>query len=112
MGTGHNPETAVMAGLVPPAGPKPLRRGEGPGMTKGGEAGARRPGAAAPDVACTELLATAAARLKQARKLPRGPERNELRQVAIALRWLAVHKLSPERAQQLREMLQRETERG
>jgi len=55
-----------------------------------------------------DYLATAAERLKQARKLPRGPERNELRQIAIALRWLAAHKLSPEREQRLREVLERD----
>jgi hypothetical protein len=60
-------------------------------------------GCAVPDV-----LATAAERLKQARKLPPGPERNELRQIAIALRWLATHQLSPERQQRLRDVLERD----
>ncbi len=32
MGTPLTPHTAVMPGLDPPARPKPLRRGEGPGI--------------------------------------------------------------------------------
>jgi len=50
----------------------------------------------------------AADRLRRARRLPPGPERNELRQVAVALRWLAAHKLSPERELLLQTMLQQE----
>lgn len=35
------------------------------------------------------LRERAAEALRQARRLPVGPERNELRQVAVCLRWLA-----------------------
>jgi hypothetical protein len=40
-----------------------------------------------------DLLHRAAEYLQQARKLPRGADRNELRQVAIGLKWLAKRKL-------------------
>jgi hypothetical protein len=52
------------------------------------------------------LLYKAADVLKQARKLPPGPARNELRQVALALRWLAAHPQSPEREAQIARMLE------
>jgi hypothetical protein len=56
----------------------------------------------------TDFLARAAENLRRARRLPPGPERNELRQIAIALRWLAAHPLSPSRQALLHEMLERD----
>jgi hypothetical protein len=38
--------------------------------------------------------------------LPPGEARNELRQIAVALRWLAKHPLSDVRAQQIKPMLE------
>jgi len=52
------------------------------------------------------LLCKAAEVLKQARKLPPGEARNELRQVALALRWLAAHPQSAERQAQIEQMLE------
>jgi hypothetical protein len=59
------------------------------------------------DACCVgiDFTARAAAALRAARKLPRGAERNEFRQLAYALRWLSAHKLSPEREFKLRQML-------
>ena len=48
-----------------------------------------------------DFLERAAEVLRQARKLPPGEARNELRQVAVALRWLAEHPLLEERAKQI-----------
>jgi hypothetical protein len=59
--------------------------------------------------ASMDFSALAAERLRRARKLPPGPARNELRQIAVALRWLSAHKLSPERELLLQNMLQQET---
>jgi hypothetical protein len=53
-----------------------------------------------------DLLEKAAEVLRQARKLPPGEARNELRQIAVALRWLAEHPLSEERAHQIKPMLE------
>jgi DNA-directed RNA polymerase subunit M/transcription elongation factor TFIIS len=39
-----------------------------------------------------DLLRRAAEYLREARKLPRGADRNELRQIAIGLRWMAKRK--------------------
>jgi hypothetical protein len=52
-----------------------------------------------------DFLERAAEALRQARKLPPGEARNELRQIAVALRWLAEHPLPDERARQVRQML-------
>jgi hypothetical protein len=59
------------------------------------------------DASCfgIDFIAKATAALRAARKLPPGAERNELRQLAYALRWLAAHPLSPERELKLRQML-------
>jgi hypothetical protein len=40
-----------------------------------------------------DLLRRAAEHLREARKLPRGADRNELRQIAIGLQWMAKRKL-------------------
>jgi hypothetical protein len=53
-----------------------------------------------------DLLARAAEALRQARKLPPGEARNELRQIAVALRWLAEHPVSDERVKRIRQMLE------
>jgi hypothetical protein len=53
-----------------------------------------------------DFLENAAEILRQARRLPRGEARNELRQIAVALRWLAEHPLSDGRAGQIRQMLE------
>jgi hypothetical protein len=53
-----------------------------------------------------DFLENAAEILRQARSLPRGEARNELRQIAVALRWLAEHPLSDGRARQIRQMLE------
>ena len=53
-----------------------------------------------------DLLERAAEVLRQARKLPPGEARNELRQIAVALRWLAERPLSNERAKQIEPMLE------
>jgi hypothetical protein len=52
-----------------------------------------------------DLLTKAADALKQARELPPGAARNELRQVAIALRWLAGRPQSPEQEVRIRQLL-------
>ena len=53
-----------------------------------------------------DFLERAAEALRQARKLPPGEARNELRQIAVALRWLAKHPLSDGRAKQIKQMLE------
>jgi hypothetical protein len=40
-----------------------------------------------------DLLRRAAEYLQEARKLPRGADRNELRQIALGLKWMAKRKL-------------------
>jgi hypothetical protein len=41
-----------------------------------------------------EFVRLAAETLRKARELPVGPERNELRQVALGLKWMAKRNLS------------------
>jgi hypothetical protein len=53
-----------------------------------------------------DFLESAAEILRQARRLPPGEARNELRQIAVALRWLAEHPLSDGRAGRIRQMLE------
>jgi hypothetical protein len=53
-----------------------------------------------------DFLERAAEALRRARKLPPGEARNELRQIAVALRWLAEHPLSDGRAKQIEQMLE------
>ena len=53
-----------------------------------------------------DFLERAAEALRQARKLPPGEARNELRQIAVALRWLAEHPLSDGRAKQIKQLLE------
>ena len=53
-----------------------------------------------------DFLENAAEILRQARRLPPGEARNELRQIAVALRWLAEHPLPDGRVRQIRQMLE------
>ena len=53
-----------------------------------------------------DFLERAAEVLRQARKLPPGEARNELRQIAVALRWFAKRPHSDGRAKQIKQMLE------
>jgi hypothetical protein len=52
-----------------------------------------------------DLRAKAAEVLREARKLAPGGARNELRQIAVALRWLMKHPLPNERTERVEQML-------
>src|SRR5258708_335297 len=53
-----------------------------------------------------DFLERAAEALRQARKLPPGEARNELRQIAVALRWLAEHPPSQQRVKLIGQMIE------
>ena len=53
-----------------------------------------------------DFLERAAEALRKARKLPPGEARNELRQIAVALRWFAKRPHSDGRAKQIKQMLE------